>query len=522
MAGAGGTAVAPGGAVWRDRVVGAVVASAAGDALGAPHEFGPALPADLVLAMTGGGTFDWGPGEWTDDTQQAAAVLVALAGGARGNALVAAVEAGLLRWYAAGPADVGIQTRAVIDRAHRGDGDLAAAAAAHQATRPEAAGNGSLMRTGPVALGALGRRGAIADLAARVSSLTHPHPDAVDACVLWSLAIDRAIAGPVDPAPDWVGLVAAGLDHLPADRQDRWRDRLGACRTEPPESFTPNGWVVAALQAALAAIAQTPGGAGGEGGEGTGGDAPGRVGIERPACRHLTDAIERVVRLGGDTDTVAAIAGALLGAHWGVTAVPWSWRRPLHGEVVRGDPTLTGQDLDRLARLAATGGRTDAEGWPGISSMLPHYRRRWDAPPMAVELVEGVRIGNVHAVPEVVAEADAVVSLCRMGTGDVPPGVEHHVVGLLDTTPEDNPNVAFVLADTADLVHALAGEDKVVFVHCVQAQNRTPAAAAAYLARHAGRDPAAALDEVEALVHARPTSFLADAVHTIGGDGRER
>jgi hypothetical protein len=348
----------------------------------------------------------------------------------------------------------------------------------------------------------------VADTAARLSALTHPHPDAVDACVLWSLAIEAAIGGPAGAPPDWVDLVAAGLDLVPEDRRDRWRGRLEACRTEPPEAFTPNGWVVAALQAALAAIAQTP--VGGDGAQGEDG---------WPACLHLWRAIERVVRLGGDTDTVAAIAGALLGAHWGASAVPVAWRRPLHGELVRGEPALTVVDLDRMARLAAAGGRPDGDGWPEISSMRPHYRQAWAAPPLAVELVDGVRIGNVHAVPEVVDEVDAVVSLCRMGTEDVPPDVEHHVIGLLDTTLEDNPNVVFVLADTADLVQALVAEGRTVFLHCVQAQNRTPAAAAVYLVRHAGREPAAALDEVESLVHARPRRFLADAVHAVGRAG---
>ena len=48
--------------IRRDRAVGAVLASAAGDALGAPHEFGPALDPATALAMTGGGPFPVGTG----------------------------------------------------------------------------------------------------------------------------------------------------------------------------------------------------------------------------------------------------------------------------------------------------------------------------------------------------------------------------------------------------------------------------------------------------------------------------
>ena len=63
-----------------DRAVGAVLASAVGDALGAPYEFGPPNPA-APCAMEGGGGFGWAPGEWTDDTQMALAILGVLATG---------------------------------------------------------------------------------------------------------------------------------------------------------------------------------------------------------------------------------------------------------------------------------------------------------------------------------------------------------------------------------------------------------------------------------------------------------
>ena len=84
--------------VRRDRAVGAVLASAAGDALGAPHEFGPALDPALELSMTGGGSFGWEPGEWTDDTQTSLAVLAPLAEVLTGAALLLEVGEGLLAW----------------------------------------------------------------------------------------------------------------------------------------------------------------------------------------------------------------------------------------------------------------------------------------------------------------------------------------------------------------------------------------------------------------------------------------
>ncbi len=98
-----------------DRAVGAVVVSAAGDALGAPYEFGPPNPA-APCQLEGGGHFGWEPGEWTDDTQMALAVLTVLA---TGRTDAEEIGAEMVRWYASGPRDVGGQTRAVLGDAER-------------------------------------------------------------------------------------------------------------------------------------------------------------------------------------------------------------------------------------------------------------------------------------------------------------------------------------------------------------------------------------------------------------------
>ncbi len=54
--------------------------TAAGDALGAPYEFGPLRGPELEVAMVGGGI--WEHGEWTDDTSIAIAIAEVAATGA--------------------------------------------------------------------------------------------------------------------------------------------------------------------------------------------------------------------------------------------------------------------------------------------------------------------------------------------------------------------------------------------------------------------------------------------------------
>ena len=108
------------------------------------------------------------------------------------------------------------------------------------------------------------------------------------------------------------------------------RTRHGSCR-RPPGLFNPNGWVVTAFQAALSAIVNTP--------------EP----QEQPSS-HLSEALVAAVRIGNDTDTVAAIAGALLGARWGTSAIPDEWLNLVHGDRRRGSTQIRTSDLEQLAR----------------------------------------------------------------------------------------------------------------------------------------------------------------------------
>ncbi|MDZ7262559.1 MAG: ADP-ribosylglycohydrolase family protein, partial [candidate division KSB1 bacterium] len=59
------------------------------------------------------------------------------------------------------------------------------------------------------------------------------------------------------------------------------------------------------------------------------------------AGEHVRRALGAAVAAGHDTDTVAAIAGALLGARWGAAALPGEWTGMLHG--------WPGLDADGLA-----------------------------------------------------------------------------------------------------------------------------------------------------------------------------
>ncbi|MBC8483721.1 MAG: ADP-ribosylglycohydrolase family protein [Actinobacteria bacterium] len=318
-----------------ERAVGAVTGSAIGDALGAGYEF-TNPKSDQKIAMIGGGRFNWDPGEWTDDTQMALAILDVIA---TGDTDIQAIAANFLAWYMADPPDIGNQTRAVLHGVEDPD-DLRAAAAAYLDWNPERIGNGGLMRTAPVALAALHDRDEIAQLAEAIASLSHAHPDSVTACVLWSLAIQQAITTAQPDIPfDFEGAVRNGLDHVADDLQEKWDRLIAEAVDGPPGKFNPNGWVVTAFQAALSAIVNTPV-------------------LDTEPSVHFHDALVAAVRIGNDTDTVAAIAGGLLGGRWGNAAIPNDWKTPVHGDRRRGTEKTELAELEALARTAVI--RSDA------------------------------------------------------------------------------------------------------------------------------------------------------------------
>lgn len=118
------------------------------------------------------------------------------------------------------------------------------------------------------------------------------------------------------------------------------------------------------------------------------------------------------------------------------------------------------------------------------------------------------------------------MSLARLGTAEVPaPGIEaedHLEVWLIDDDQAGaNPNLDFVLADTARAVADLRREGRTVLVHCAQAQARTPAAATAYAVLHRGVDlDQAAADITAALPGTRPKPAFALALRRLTGPGR--
>lgn len=478
-----------------DRAAGVLVALAAGDALGAGYEFGAPLPDGAEVTMKGGGPFGFAPAEWTDDTSMAIPIAQALLESASdgGPSSPAALTMVVRAWtaWATEAKDVGAQTSAVIAAARRlasaagrkkvHAADFAAAASDFHARTGRSAGNGSLMRTAPLALAYLDRDPSELRAAAGIlSALTHADPDAQEACGLWCVAIRNAVlTGTLD--------VRAGLPLLSAERASVWLDRIETAERSRPRDFSRDGWVVEAFQGAWSAIHF--------------------AGLSASGPAHLRAALEEAVRGGRDTDTVAAIAGGLLGAAYGYTAVPFEWRQRLHGW-----PGMRARDLMVLGMELGRGEGRRSATWPRAER---HDYSMWNRTDVLVRHPHdgGVWLGGVGSL-ERVAELgiDAVVSLCRLGTLDVP-GLapeDHATFWVVDSAVEgDNAHAAFVLREAAAAVERYRSEGKTVLLHCVRAESRTPTVAALYGATMAGISPLVALSDLQrVLPGARPNELF--------------
>ena len=435
-----------GDAARRQCVIGSLVGSIVGDALGAPFEFGDAgrytrqLPTPRLgthSEMTGGGL--WKPGEWTDDTQMALIVADSLVntGGLDGLELFERFRT----WANSDPADIGIATRSVLT-SHL---PWNRAATAYFRGGGLSAGNGSLMRATPAAIWFARAPLDESMAAARVmSALTHGDPAAGEGVALFHGMIAAALNG-----DDPLGALPDLLDRVSADHQPKWREVLVPGWTPVPGAA--NGDVWSTLATAVWALRTFV----------PHGGTPPRIRTD------FADAMRAVIDLGRDTDTVAAVTGGLIGAVLGIQAVPSRWANAVNG-VVPGFTAPSG-----FAALQALALRLDGEDLPKDT---PH-----EAALTPREVLPGLWLTNLSGLPEA-PDDGFVLSLSR--TRGQAGRRDSRLVYLLDGA--DNLHLDTVLVDVLDSIDALRAEGRSVVVHCHGGHSRTGLILRAYLRRHQG------------------------------------
>jgi ADP-ribosyl-[dinitrogen reductase] hydrolase len=452
------------------RVIGAVLGAAVGDALGAPFEFGPSgayserFPVPVlggIGELTGGGAFGWAPGEFTDDTQMAVALAESLI--ANHGFEPTDVWERFVAWHS-GARDCGVLTGAAL----RHDTHEGAALAAHRSIGRSAA-NGALMRVVGLACAFTPADESTLVAAARAqAALTHHDPAAGWGAAIAAAMIRRAILGkdPIDAIPQVLALVAydAPEQHavfaqlLHAD----WRPG------QPDE--TSNGTVWTCLAQAIWAVRTTSDFAG---------------------------ALRAAIDLGGDTDTVATVTGAIAGARDSVQAIPSRWLSYVHGTVhtPTGPRSYDNAALQDLARRLI-----------GRAPVSPTTTEVAAGP---VEIAPGLHAADLLGAATV-PESWAVVSMCRTG-GRFSSHPVRREVFMIDQQGAANADLHRALVDAVDTIDALLAEGRQVVVHCHGGRSRTGLVLKAWAMRSQGLDERRAhgwLAEQWARYEDYQTSFL--------------
>lgn len=271
-----------------------VLGHAVADALGVPVEFKSRewLDKKPVKTMLGYGTYGMPAGSWSDDTTM---VLCALDALAKETFSWADVMENFVSWYYSGAFtptgslfDIGDAcAKAIRNYAERGYG-----VARCGNTDPGSNGNGSLMRILPFALYAPGDTA----LAEKASSLTHAHRRSQMACGIFTLVMQALLETGEKDA------YRLGLERAAAlyGGEPEWAHYapLLSIKERSRESIRSSGYVVDSLEAALWCFVTTD---------------------------SYAECVLKAVNLGEDTDTVAAIAGDLAAAVYGLAGIPQEW-----------------------------------------------------------------------------------------------------------------------------------------------------------------------------------------------------
>ena len=295
------------------RAEGLLLGLAVGDALGTSVEFKPRGSFEPLTDMLGGGPFDLPAGAWTDDTSMALCLAESLiqkrAFDARDQMERYWCWYSQGYWSSTGACfDIGNTTRAALNRfdtmglVFAGSSD------------PRSAGNGCIMRSGPIAV-ATARLPLTARIswAARSARVTHAAPECLCVTAYFNELLVAALLGA--SKREVLALSAAtGIEPV-TERTEALLS--GSFFAKRRDQIRGSGYVVESCEAALWCVAQS---------------------------EDYDSAVLRAANLGEDADTTAAICGQLAGALYGVEAIRPSWREKL----ARGE-----EIVERATRLAA-------------------------------------------------------------------------------------------------------------------------------------------------------------------------
>ncbi len=284
-------------------IVGGIFGHCVGDFIGVPVEFKgrDEREKDPVKEMRAYGTYHQYFGTWSDDTSLTLCLLESLSNGYNLNELAKKFVKYLREGYWTPEKkvfDIGRTTEAAILNLEKGVSPFESGLKSEKDN-----GNGSLMRILPAAYYLKNEKDAAVKIKVitELSSITHRHPISILACIFYVEVLINILSGqpPFSAYGSAIEFVNRECSKSFAEVFPAFSRILsGTINLLPMNQIKSGGFVIDTLEAAIWCFLKTT---------------------------SYQEAVLTAVNLGEDTDTTAAVAGALAGIHYKITSIPENW-----------------------------------------------------------------------------------------------------------------------------------------------------------------------------------------------------
>ncbi|MFX0548774.1 ADP-ribosylglycohydrolase family protein [Hathewaya histolytica] len=289
--------------ISKNQVMGGFFGFCIGDALGVPVEFmtREELEENLVLSMRGYGTYNQPPGTWSDDSSLTFCLADSLCNGLNYKD----ISKKFLKWRYEGKYTpysvafgVGNTTETAIENIYKGINPIECGCSGERDN-----GNGSLMRVLPLSYFLINTEDAKKfNIIHEVSSITHSHLRSKLACSIYVQFAIELLKGS-DIKESYLRMQHNINEYYSGDEYKEeinnfhsiLKEDISLCKKEEIKS---TGYVIDTLYASIWCLLNSI---------------------------SYKETVLKAVNLGGDTDTIAAVAGGLAGIFYGIESIPKIW-----------------------------------------------------------------------------------------------------------------------------------------------------------------------------------------------------
>ncbi len=278
---------------------GSLLGLAVGDAIGGPLEFMSAnqilIKHGVVETMIGGGWQNLRPGQYTDDTFLMIATSESLIEEKKVD--VVNLTAHYLKWFHTNPRDIGTTTRPVLSHVDAGLSIKEASLRYHQELPGKNEDNDFLPRCVPLSLLYFSEPNELIKQTFEVAQLTHFDPKIASGAVLLNLILSRIFNGETDKK-----IILSQVNQLLDDNEFGVYNVMPEILQKKKESLRVSTRMQDTIETAMWFWYKS---------------------------KNFKDSIIPAINMGGDSDTIGAVIGALTGAYYGEESIPEEWLQRL-------------------------------------------------------------------------------------------------------------------------------------------------------------------------------------------------